>query len=87
MFDGDFQVAHGLTGRRAHKSALLDVGVRNAVASAVNPVRGRDGLVALVGHDLRLDVERVPALRDRHGLLHVRRHALAPALIHHLSAR
>src|SRR4051794_40943456 len=40
--NGDFQVVRGLTGRKADKSALLDAGVRNAVASAVNPVHGKD---------------------------------------------
>jgi len=66
--NGDFQAVRGLTGYRAHKTALLNVGVRNtnAVAGSVNPVRGKDGLVCIRNHTIhQVDgLRRTPHLRD-----------------------
>src|SRR5215208_1588261 len=42
--DGNFQAARGVTGSQPHKSGLFDLD-GDAVATAVNPVRGRDGLL------------------------------------------
>lgn len=46
---GDFRAAKGLTGPRPHNTALLDV-EGAALASAINPVRGKDGLLCGGGH-------------------------------------
>ena len=61
---GDFQVVRGLTGTKAHKTGLLDAGVRNAVSSAVNPVRGKDGLMCTRNHTIHLmkGLRRAPHL-------------------------
>jgi hypothetical protein len=51
--NGDFQFVRGLTGTRPHKTSLIGVSVRNAVASAINPVRGKDALLCTRNHTIR----------------------------------
>lgn len=49
---GSFQVATGVNGSKAHKSALVTVGTSDAVVSAINPVGGKDSLLCTEGQTI-----------------------------------
>jgi hypothetical protein len=66
---GSFQTASGVNGAKAHKTALVNVATNEAVASAINPVGGKDALLCTEGQTIfqrgRVD-RRHPVHGQRH---------------------
>jgi hypothetical protein len=49
---GSFQIASGVNGAKAHKTALVTVASNDAVASAINPVGGKAALLCTEGQTI-----------------------------------